>query len=468
MKLVNFARQHAKLLWGVGGAAALGGIVYAATRSGSDTKKKDGTNGGPTLAVAATQLMAAATAPDSGRWALKGQRVIAWPRNTDVNGQVYIKFTEGAHVRGGWIDETSIQRDADVISVFTPDAMANAGAYALGLSAGGGGGGGSGQQQLPQEQPLAVSTPNATVLTDGYMFTASGGKARLTQLVAQLQYVFDTLTSGKGVFVDESTFRKIYMHQGVKVLDLIAGSIFYKNGNEFTTDNLANHAWCQTYNAQVVGLGNDWYGWFYSANQVYRYPSNNPNYAGVPIDPLTDPAAYEAAAQGAIESSIQTAMKKTSLGGILNEMGSLTGIDLSALYGGLAKLGYMIEVPQQTRDYLVRFARDMAAKNKTPLPTTSGDGQPISDDMLLQLHASAGALIAGGVIDMFESHDDKLNPCIRPLNPELVLSMIATVVGFFLTIISLGSAGAFGVAISAISFVYNVQDSIQKLANLSK
>ena len=256
MKLANFARQHAKLLWGVGGAAGVAGLLYAVTRSGA---KK--TNGGGQLLTGPSQVMATALTPDSssGRWALKGQRVIAWPTSTDVNGQVYIKFTDGIHVRGGWIDETSIQRDAD-IPVLTPDEVANALAQ-IGLSAGGGG------TQLPQEQPVATSAPNAVVLADSYMFTTSGGKTRLSQLVVQLQYVFDTLTAGKGVFVDEATFRKIYTHQGEKVLDLIAGDVFYKDG-QYSFDNLTNHAWCQTYAAEIVNLGSDSH-WPYYIPSVY-------------------------------------------------------------------------------------------------------------------------------------------------------------------------------------------------------
>jgi hypothetical protein len=428
-------------------------------------------------------------------WVTKGQRVIAWPTSSVLSygpgkGQLYIKFkASDGHIRGGFVDENKVQRDpppdtpqSPMSSIQVAQSRALAG---IGALSGLGAGANLPQQQVPAAPPAVL---NAVMTDDSVMFATADGKTQFKTLTDQLIHLLDIITNGNVVFADEDTFRKIYMHGGTRVLDLVP-SIFYKDG-KFTLDNLATHSWCQTYAAQVVQLGNDWLWPFYNQS-VYRYPANvTPDadldrYPNSPIDPVKDNAAFEAALNAAIESSVQAAMKKASLGSLLDGIKALIGEGLmgatfSQLGGKLANLGYMIEVTPDLQGRLIQFASDMAAQNKTSLDTLIPpvvDGKTIPDDMLARLRASAGVMLIGGgdhsVINMFETDNtdkDKgvVNPCIKPLDFGTVVSMIAVVVGFFLTIVSLGSAGAFGVAIQAISFVYNVQDSIQKLSNLSK
>jgi hypothetical protein len=121
----------------------------------------------------------------------------------------------------------------------------------------------------------------------------------------------------------------------------------------------------------------------------------------------------------------------------------------------------MLPVPKVTRDVLARFARDLAAKNGKTLPTTDGDGKPIPENFVATLHASIGAMMVGGLIDMFESHDAKRNPCIKEVDAGLVFELFMATIG---TVFSL----AFGPALSAISVVIKFASTVNKLAELSK
>jgi len=313
--------------------------------------------------------------------------------------------------------------------------------------------------QLIMAAPQAANVP--------YLSSVKG-MIELQDVTTRLTAMLHTMEYGSPILIDEKTFRTIYTHQGVRALNLIVSAFYNKEG--LTFDELKSHAHCQTWNAQVVQLGNDWEGWFY--NQVWRGPNivsaNGAQYAGNPLDPKSE--AFELAVRNEMGASIRSALKKADLGGALKGLSALLGPTFVQLFGGALpdiRDQYVLDVPPWTRDLLANFGRDMAAKNGTPLPTTQ-DGQAIPQPMLTMVHASVGAKMVGAVIEMFESHNPKINPCIQELNFDLILSMLLAVLAVFLTVASLGTAGAFGAAISAISFVYKITDSINGLAKLSK
>lgn len=322
----------------------------------------------------------------------------------------------------------------------------------------------------PKKKPtlaeLIMSVPESAKVS--YLSTIKG-MTEFQNVTTRLTNMLHTMEYGAPVVVDEATFRRLYTHQGTHVINLVIGAFYNKNG--LTFDELQNHSHCQTLAAQVVGLGNDWEGRFY--NQVYRgapVVANGATYAGVPIDPQTNPGGFELAVRSAIEANIRTALKNGDLGGSLTSLGQMLGPTFAALFGGsLPNVSgqYIFDLSSPwTRDVLAQFARDLAAKNGTPLPTAPAP-------MLTMMHASVGASMVAKIIEMFESHntDEKkgvVNPCIQELTPELVLGMFMAVLAVFLTVASLGAAGAFGPVISAISFAYKLQDSIRGLAALSK
>lgn len=291
------------------------------------------------------------------------------------------------------------------------------------------------------------------------------GYQELQELTKRLTLMSSALASGAVVFVQPDAFKKIFMHGGVKVLDLIP-SIFYNKENKFSTDELANHSHCQTQNAAVVQLGNDWAWPFY--NTVYRGPDivkiidgKEVHYAGVPIDPKADPAAFDAAVHAAMNASINNAIKNGDFGGALNDLKKKFGVALPfALPSDISQL-LMYSVPHWTRDNLARFARDLAAKNNKPLPTTDSEGKALPQASITLLHSSLGAMMVAGLIDVFESHDEKVNPCIKVVTPELVFEMFMVTIG---TVLGL----AVGPALSAVSVAIKFATTINKLAELAK
>lgn len=286
-----------------------------------------------------------------------------------------------------------------------------------------------------------------------YLNSPQGTIDSINALSWLLRSNYAALTNGNVVLVNAETFRKIYTHKGTSALDLISG-YFYKD-NQFTTDYLADHAWCQTIAAQVAQLGNDWIAPYYLT--VYRYPSNNPNYAGVPIDPHADPSGYEAARQQAVESTISHAQGAADFGDAMDNFNKVLGVTCTTPLGSL----YTIAVDPDLRNQLARFARDMSAKNNVTLPTTDKSNQQIPEPMLTMLHASIGAGLVAHLIDSFESHDANVNPCIRKLDAGLVFQMFAATLG---TVIGL----AIGPALSGTAIALQIASTVQKLAALSK
>lgn len=299
------------------------------------------------------------------------------------------------------------------------------------------------------------------------------GAIELDALTKRLQAMGDALASNSVVFVQPDAFKKIFMHQGVKVLDFVP-SIFYKN-NQFTTDNLASQSWCKTLAAQVVGLGNDWLYPFY--HTVYREPDvivkqksyKGPggtwdgtyidvHYAGNAI-PADDPRFQQRVDQ-AINDALNSAIKNADFGGALKDLEKF-GVKLPFTLPGDVSSMLMIAVPPGTKQVLERFAIDFAAKNNKPLPTTDPDGKPLSPQALSLLRASAGAMIVAGVIDMFESHDAKTNPCIKELDAGLVFELFMATIG---TVLSL----AVGPALSGVSVAIKFATTVNKLAELSQ
>jgi hypothetical protein len=299
------------------------------------------------------------------------------------------------------------------------------------------------------------------------------GMIELDALVKRLSAMSEVLANGTPIFVDAAVFQNIWTHGGVRVLDLIP-SMFYKN-NQFSTDELANHAHCQTWNAQVVQLGSDWlypfYHTVYRANEIIKTcgvdldcspqdKGKQVHYAGNAIDPQANPGAFNEAVHAAIEASILNAMKNGNFGQALGDLKKF-GVNLPfALPGDISSL-YMMAIPPGTREVLARFGRDLAAKQNKTLPTTDADGKPIPEKFKTLLHASIGAAMVGGLINMFESHDVKVNPCIKEVDAGLVFEMFMATIG---TVFSL----AFGPALSGISVAIKFVTTVNKLAELSQ
>lgn len=294
------------------------------------------------------------------------------------------------------------------------------------------------------------------------------GKIEAAKVAENLDHIFQVMTgkstvsageafaiNGSFVFVNDEAFRTIFVHQGDKALDLVAG-LFYP-GKDFSTDEISNHAHCQTNAARVVQLGNEWSAIYYVT--VYRYPSPNPIYAGNAIDPHADPQAFDDAVQSAMRQRIYGAMEAADVATTVTKFTQIFGgpqVDLGAANGL-----FLIEVPTSTRDLLARLGRDMAAKNNKALPTTGKDGQPIPEPMLSNLHASVGAGVVAHLIDSFETTDSKTNPCVRDLDAGLVFEMFAATLGTVITL-------AIGPALSGIGTIVKIATTINKLAELGK
>jgi hypothetical protein len=286
------------------------------------------------------------------------------------------------------------------------------------------------------------------------------GAIELDAVVKRLQAMSTALASGNVVFVDAQVFQNILTHGGVKVLDLIP-SMFYKNG-QISFDELANHAHCQTWNAQVVQLGSDWLYPFY--HTVYREPNivktingQQVTYAGNAI-PADDPRFNEAI-HAAIEANITNAMTNANFGAALGSLVKF-GIKLPfSLPPDMSSL-LMMAVPQWTKDNLAKFARDFAAKQGKPLPTVGADGQPLSPSAQSLLQSSMGAAIVGGLINTFESRDAKVNPCIKEVDAGLVFELFMATIG---TVLGL----AVGPALSGVSVAIKFATTVSKLAELS-
>jgi hypothetical protein len=286
------------------------------------------------------------------------------------------------------------------------------------------------------------------------------GSLELAALLPRLEKMSQLLKSGSFVFMDAKAFRSIYTHGGVRVLDLIP-RMFYNRENKFTTDELGDHAHCQTWNASVVQLGNDWASPFF--NTVYREPDivkiingKEVHYAGNPI--ASDDPRFIQMAYAAMEANIKNAMDNGDLVGALETLKKF-GIDFG-LESNLTSM-YMFPVPTWTRDVLIRFAKDMLnldavkkklSEAKITLPTSDPQGK---------VYSTIGAMLIAGLIDTFESHDAKVNPCIREVTPELVFEMFMVTIG---TVIGL----AIGPALSALSVAIKFATTINKLAELSK
>lgn len=311
-----------------------------------------------------------------------------------------------------------------------------------------------------------------------YLSVDPGLTASLNALNWLLQTNYAAMTNGNVVIMSADVFRKIFTHQGTKALDLVT-SMFYPHGmcatfgagqcELFSPNEIANHAHCQTFAGEIVGLGNDWMSPFYT--QVYRYPSQNPNYAGNPIDPHADPSAFENARQQSVEAAIQKAMAAADFGDAQDHFNKVLYVTGAPTIGSM----YTMVVSDLTRNRLAQLARDMMGTRKIagadPLhpqtvtnpsfPATDAQGNPIPEPQLTMLHASIGAGIVAHLIDTFESSDAKVNPCIRELTPDLVFQMFAATLGVVIGL-------AIGPALSGTAVALQMATTIQKLANLSK
>jgi hypothetical protein len=386
----------------------------------------------------------------------------------------YVKDISGGHVRGGWIDEMAVLRDSEK----SP--------YLEGLGAGA-------SVQPVSQQPVVsagAAQPNGVVLRNSLMFAHPEDKKKLADLQKQVSDLIALIGSGNAMFIpDEAIFRKIYTYGGTKVLDLIP-PIFYKDG-KFTKDTLANHSWCQTYAASVVGLGNDWVWPFYN-QYVYRYPSSNPNYAGVPIDPYKNPGDWEDAKNAAIEADIQHALQSSSFAPLFAAIEQIMGSPAYSMF--FKALGvdvtsniFIMKATPELRSKLAAFGFDFAndsdmTKNMPPdqkaklLATVNGDveGKQLSGDALTTVRAIVGVGLVSNLIDMFTTSNTDpnkgvVNPCIREMNFDLVLGMLIAVVSAFLAVVSLGSAGLLGPTLQAIYWAtYTAPSAIKGLVDLSK
>jgi hypothetical protein len=488
MRLPHLSKTQKKVAIGGGAAVGVLALTWLALR-GSKSSASDTPNTG-SVTLTATKTMAVRASPPpadpTDRIVKRNTRVLAWPSSSNKNGMAYIKFTDGAHVRGGWVSDNAVLRDSEQTpwSMPAPIQKGFSGVGAL-------------QVQVPSTQQQEVnaqgSSVNATVISDSLMFVHPEDKAKLETLQKEYFALIGLMGSGKGLVIpNEDTFRKVYTHGTGRVLGLIPG-IFFKDG-KFTKDNLTNHSWCQTWAAQVVGFGSD-YLWPFYNQSVYRYGPNvtpDPNldrYPNSPIDPVKDNAAYEAALSAAVEADIQAALQRSSFGIILDQIEQIMGTPAFGIIFGkdAPRDVFILEVAPDVLDGLARFGHDFASDNDTTknldskskqaiLDTVNGNinGKQISGNQLKSIQASVGTYMVGGVIDMFESHNtdkDKgvVNPCIRELDAGLVISMLIAVVSAFLAVVSLGSAGLLGPVFQAVYWsLYTAPSAIKGLADLSK
>jgi hypothetical protein len=296
-----------------------------------------------------------------------------------------------------------------------------------------------------------------------YLNTAEGVKKSLDALNWLLSTNYAAMTNGNVVLLNADAFRKIYTHGGTKALDLISG-VFYPHGmcnqfggpcNLFSTDEISNHAHCQTFANQVVQLGQAWVAPFY--NTVYRYPSSNPNYAGNAIDPHADPGEWENQRQQAVEAAVKKAEHAADFGDAMDNFNEVLYVTGAVPVGTL----YTMVVSDLQKTRLAQLAIDMMAKNNVAAPTTDAQGNAIPEPQLTMIHASIGAGIVAHLIDVFESSSPDINPCVRKLDAGLVFQMFAATLGVVIGL-------AIGPALSGIGIALQIATTIQKLAQLSK
>ncbi len=291
-----------------------------------------------------------------------------------------------------------------------------------------------------------------------YLNSPQGIADSLNALSWLLSTNYAAMTNGNVVLMNADAFRKIYTHGGTQVIDLIT-NVFYPHGlcnqfggpcNLFSTDELATQSHCQTHAAQVVQLGNDWVAPFY--NTVYRYPSSNPNYVGNAIDPHTDPGEWENQRQQAVEAAVNKAGHAADFGDAMDNFNKVLYVTGATPIGTL----YTMVVSDVQRTRLAQLAIDMMTKNGVTPP-----GGDLSEPQRSMILASVGAAIVAHLIDVFESSDSKINPCIREVTPELVFQMFSATLGVVIGL-------AIGPALSGISIALQIATTIQKLAQLSK
>jgi hypothetical protein len=148
---------------------------------------------------------------------------------------------------------------------------------------------------------------------------------------------------------------------------------------------------------------------------------------------------------------------------------------------------FVLKVTPELKSKLAQYAtdqvndpdttKDMKPEDKTKiLNTINGiiEGKQVGEPQLTTIRAAIASTLVTKVIDMFETNntDPKngiVNPCIREMNFDLVLSMFIAVVSAFLAVVSLGSAGLLGPVIQAIYWTtYTAPSAAKGLADLSK
>lgn len=332
-----------------------------------------------------------------------------------------------------------------------------------------------------------VASIPADALGVSYLSTIKG-QLELKNASETMAAIAQKITDGSAVFGSEDTLRTLTSHKGIDAIDLVL-RIFYDQDGKFSFDELSSHSSCKTWAAEIVGLGNDYEAEFYG--QVYRTPTYHPtleqwlkvfpngaaNYnpnvvwGGLPIDPHDGTGAFEAAVRAAINADQQKVLNAGDLTSSLTTihnilLGAHITTDFSKLTDSLMSAmppGYYVyAVPTSEREWLARFARDMSKKNGNSIDVIKdSNGNPVAEPMLTVLQASLGLGMVAKMIQTFESHDPKVNPCIEVVDAGLIFQMFASTLG---VVISL----AFGPVLSAVSVAVKFATTVQQLANLAK
>jgi hypothetical protein len=447
MRLPKLTKTQKKIAIGAGAGVGLATVLWLALKP----KKTTAPSGG--MVTAAKNLVAQATVPKS-RVVQKGQRVIAWPKESDKNNLAYIKFVNESGVNGGWIDEMTVLRDSETSGTV---AQALAGLGAGGIS--------QPQSQPQQVVPSGAATPNAVMLKTQFMYTSPDDPKK----IAAAQDFLLKLFQGKFVLMAEDDFRFWAERDGVARAIALIGYIW---GSDFSPDkikdglsHLASQSTCQSIAAAVTGEGADWED--YKLHSCYN------------ISAQDHPEQWWQCFIDTWNKHVDAMLAKGSVSGQLSNLnlGGNTAMPPPQTPGAM----YAMEASDDQIKTLAAFATGFIAYTqkekpgspvKMPPPPDPALG-PIGENMYKTTLATIGMAMAKNFIQVLSlregetldgTKDGPKNPCIREMNFDLVFAMFANTIGVVLSLATAGVTTALGAAFQIAKAI----EAIVKLSELSK
>jgi len=438
VRLPRLTKTQKKIAIGAGAGAGLLALTYFALRpSGAKAEP---------LAIAAKTLRAQWQPPKS-RVAAQGQRVIAWPKDYDKNGLAFVKFMDGSTVNAGWVDEALVLRDSEVSSEVAPArqtrALSGLGAVTVARVA------------QPQQTSIAISAnPNAVMIKTAFLYAHPEDPKK----IAAAQDFLLKLFQGRFVLLSENDFRFWVDHDGIaRARQLIWG--FTPDEIKTNLAKLAGQSYCQTIAASVTG----------PSSLFLFYRDQNPTC--MQISAKDDPEGWWQCFLGVYKGAVDALVDRASVSNALANLNLGPGAPSFGASGSASGMYAMEGSPEQI-DELARFAAAFLeyARREKPsegikIPSRSDFPEgAIGDGLYKTTLATIGMTISRKFIEIFESHDAKVNPCIRELNFDTIFSMFMNTIGVVFSIATAGVTSALGAAWEIAKAI----EAVTKLAALSK